>query len=585
MRMALVQINPTVGAFEANADLIALRARDAAEGGADLIVFPELCLTAYPPRDLLLQGGFLDAAHATTLALIERLPPVATTIIGLPWRGDPEADPIADPLAWREGIRPTNALLAIAGGRAIARHDKRLLPTYDVFDEHRYFRAGRRAVTIDVGGVRVGLTICEDLWKGIDVGVLDRYAEQADPVEELVRDGAELIVNPSASPFSLEKRMRQHDILRSHVERHGVAIASVNQVGGNDDLVFDGHAAVYAPGDDGPRLVAAGPGFVEAITTLDVPNRGAGWAAAPRVDDPIVARPPMHHLWEALVLGVRDYCAKTGFEDALIGVSGGIDSALTTTIAAAALGRTNVRGVAMPSRFSSEGSLTDAHGLAEALGIELLEVPIREPHEDTTALLTPLFDALGADPEPGVTDENIQSRLRGLILMAFSNKTGAILLTTGNKSELAVGYCTLYGDMAGGLAVLSDVSKQDVYALSRFVNEHHAALGFARPPIPESTITKAPSAELRANQTDQDSLPPYDVLDQIIERYVEQMQSPARIARETGFEPALVARIVRMIDLNEHKRKQMPIGLKVSGIAFGRGRRRPLAQRFRHDLG
>jgi len=588
MRLALIQMNPTIGDMPGNAAIVAARAGDAARGGADLIVFPELALTGYPPRDLLLHEGFLDAVRREALALAARPALAAATVmLGAPWKPRP-SDPV--PGSWDEAARITNSVLVLRNGRIDARYDKRLLPTYDVFDEDRYFRPGDRPLVIEVAGVRVGVSVCEDLWRGFDAGVASRYEGRADPVDELVALGAQLIVNPSASPFVVGKGRRQRDILTSHVLRHGVAVAAVNQVGGNDDLIFDGHAAAYIPVGSATsrsaRLIAAGPGFDDGIVIIDLPADPAAWPTLPEVRDPLLTSDDMSHLWRALVLGVRDYCRKTGFSRALIGVSGGIDSAVVAAIAAAALGPSNVLGVAMPSRYSSPGSVTDAKALADATGIGFIEVPIREPHRVVTDLLQPAYRAIGApnaEVENDLTDENLQSRLRGLSLMAISNKTGAILLTTGNKSELAVGYCTLYGDMNGGLAVLSDVPKVDVYRLARWVNANAAACGFARAPIPESTITKPPSAELRPDQKDQDSLPPYEVLDAVIERYVEKMQSPSRIARETGIDAALVAKIARMIDGAEFKRKQMPIGLKVTGVAFGRGRRRPVVQRFREQ--
>ncbi len=574
MKLALIQLNPTIGDIAGNAAKIAEWSAKAERAGADLVVFPELALTGYPPRDLLLQEGFLEAVRRETIALTAKSGR-ATVVFGLAWKpGNGEA---AD--SWDERARTTNALMVVRDGKAVARHDKRLLPTYDVFDEDRYFHPGERAVTVDVAGVRVGLSICEDLWRGDDAGALDRYVGMADPVDELVAAGATVIVNPSASPFVLGKGARQREILKRHVKKHGVCVAAVNQVGANDDLIFDGHACAYVPdGAGGARLVAAGNGFVEEMVLVDV---GAG-VKLKEVADPLLEAEEMSLLWRALVLGVRDYCEKLGFTKALLGLSGGIDSALTVCIAAAALGAGNVLGVGMPSVYSSAGSVSDAEELAKRVGLQWVVAPIGPGHEVMKKSLGPVYESIGAGGYVNdLSDENLQSRLRGVTVMAISNKTGALLLTTGNKSELAVGYCTLYGDMNGGLAVLSDVFKVDVYRLSRWLNAHFKECGFAVAPIPEASITKAPSAELRPDQTDQDSLPAYEVLDAVVERYVEKMESPARIARETGFDPALVTKIARMIDGAEFKRKQMPIGLKVSGIAFGRGRRRPIVQRFR----
>ncbi len=584
MRLALAQFNPTVGDIPGNAKALAgwiARARDA---GADLVVFPELALTGYPPRDLLLQDGFLDEVMraAEELAGATADSPI-TVILGAPWTERASTGADSD----ISGV--TNSLIVMSSGRITSRYDKRLLPTYDVFDEDRYFRPGSRPLTLDVAGVRVGLSVCEDLWKGADAGAADRYAGRADPVDDLIAAGARLILNPSASPFVLGKGARQREIVSRHVKTRRVAVATVNQVGGNDDLLFDGHAAVYVPvasdnaGSVEARLVAAGPGFAEQLVLFDLPADESRWPGLPAVIDPRVQASREQLLWNALVIGVRDYCRKTGFSSCLLGLSGGIDSAVTACIAAAALGPGRTLGVAMPSRFSSEGSVTDAQSLADALAMRMLTIPIEDGHAAMERTLAPAFAELGADPIHGVTEENVQSRLRGLILMAISNKTGAILLTTGNKSELAVGYCTLYGDMNGGLAVLSDVTKQDVYRLAEWINANHAQAGFRQPPISRSCITKPPSAELRPNQTDQDSLPPYDTLDQIIERYVERRESPRRIVAETGFDPALVRRIVRLIDVNEYKRKQMPVGLKVTSLTFGPGRRRPIAQGYRPD--
>ena len=579
MRLALVQFNPMVGDVSGNARRIVALASDAAGRGADLVVFPELALVGYPPRDLLLQEGFLEAVRSAANTMAGDLPLGAMVMVGAPWK--PES--VAAPDAWNPAGPTTNSVLCFRAGRIEARYDKRLLPTYDVFDEERYFTPGDRAVVVEVAGVRVGVSVCEDLWRGDDAGASARYADAVDPVAALVEAGAQLIVNPSASPFVLGKGARQRDILRRHTRTHGVMVAAVNQVGGNDDLIFDGHAAVYVPRGTGePALVAAGQGFVEETVMLDLSPTEA--AALPTVADPRLDADANRLLWDALVLGVRDYCRKTGFRSAVLGLSGGIDSALVATIAAAAIGPSNVTGVLLPSRFSSHGSVADARALAGSLGIRAVAVPIENPHAVMESLLAPAWKELGIDPSPGVTEENIQSRLRGLILMAFSNKAGSILLTTGNKSELAVGYCTLYGDMNGGLAVLPDVTKMQVYALSRWINANHRACGFSLPPIPEASITKSPSAELRPNQTDQDALPPYDVLDQIVERYIEAHHSASRIERETGIDPATVRRVIRMIDVNEYKRKQTPVGLKVTDRSFGPGRRQPIAQGWRADL-
>jgi NAD+ synthase (glutamine-hydrolysing) len=575
MRLALAQINPTVGDVRGNAELISTFIDRAAKAGADLVVFPELAICGYPPRDLLLSEGFVEACAEAAGRLAKKTGGrggrAITVVVGCPMRA-----------GGKIGAGVTNSLLVLSGGKVSARYDKRLLPTYDVFDEDRYFKAGTRPVVIRVKGagdrrvLRVGLSICEDLWGGEDVGFSERYRGLPDPIEELAARGIDLLVNPSASPFVLGKGMNHRKILAKHARKHGIVVASVNQVGGNDELIFDGHAAVL---DAKGRVVAAGPGFEESLVVCDV---GAGVAKQSAVVDPVGAASHEEMLFGALVLGVRDYCRKTGFSSAILGLSGGIDSALTACIAAAALGAERVVGVAMPGPYSSEHSRTDAEELARRLGMPLRMIPIGGAMDGLSAALNDSFRGASlrtlGETLPDLTEENLQSRIRGTLLMGLSNRTGSIVLTTGNKSEMAVGYCTLYGDMNGGLAVLSDVTKQQVYALSRFVNGHFNRLGFVEPPIPLGSIEKPPSAELRPNQTDQDSLPPYEVLDRIIELYVEQRRSAATIVRKTGFDAAVVKRITALIDRSEYKRKQAATGLKVTSVAFGSGRRVPIAQ-------
>ncbi len=561
MRLALAQINPTVGAIDDNAAAIIRRIDDARAAGADLVVFPELALCGYPPKDLLLHEGFVDENAAAAKRLGESCTKGITAVFGaaLP--------------AGEEGTgKIANSLLVYRDNRFLDYYDKRLLPTYDVFDENRYFTPGNRAVTFTCSGLACGLSICEDLWKGEDAGFASRYEDAADPVVELVNAGAKVILSPSASPFVLGKGQRHRDILKKHAVRHSAYVAAVNQVGGNDDLIFDGLASVFDPTG---KLIAAGPGFEEHLLIVDIPGR------ATEVADPGQASPE-ELLFKALVLGTRDYCRKTGFKTAVLGISGGIDSAVVAALGAAALGPRNITGLALPSKYSSEHSKSDAYDLAKRLGINAATVPIEEPVTGFRKVIDPVFSSmelptLGARL-PDLTEENLQSRVRGTTLMAFSNRTGAIVLTTGNKSEMAVGYATLYGDMNGGLAVLIDVGKQQVYRLARWMNANWKACGFNTAPIPESSITKAPSAELRPDQTDQDSLPPYDQLDQVIERYVERKQAPSTIVRETGLPEAMVRRVARMIDVAEYKRKQAAVGLKVTTVAFGSGRRVPIAQ-------
>lgn len=559
MRLALLPLNPTVGAIDGNASL----ALEALRGlsGVDLAALPELFLTGYPPRDLLWQSGFVEAAMGAAAEMARAAPAGMTVVVGCPWR------------VGRRGV--SNALAVLRGGVVERVYRKRLLPTYDVFDEDRYFVPGEEPASIDVGGMSVGLSVCEDLWRGADAGALERYAGRPDPVEDLAALGVGMILNPSASPFVLGKRGVQEEILRRRCRERGVVVAAVNQLGGNDDLIFDGRASVYVPDagePHGARLVGVSEAFSGEALVVDLPAPG-------RVAD--AEAPEERALWRALTTGTRDYCRKTGFSRVILGVSGGIDSAVTACVAAAALGPGSVLGLAMPSRHSSAGSVEDARSLCAALGVRMELVAIEAAHGAMEGMLRPAFGRLGLPAAPDLTDENVQSRLRGAVVMAFSNKTGALALTTGNKSELAVGYCTLYGDMNGGLAVLADVTKAQVYRLARWINAHAGEAGFAAAPIPESSITKAPSAELRPNQTDQDSLPPYDQIDEVVERFVERRQGVAEIASESGIEAGTVSRIVRLIQGSEFKRKQAAVGLKVTSVAFGSGRRMPIAQGWR----
>ncbi len=568
MLLALAQMNSVVGDIAANtASIIAFISR-ANAGKAVCVVFLELALCGYPPKDLLLQSGFLAACSAAAKSIGETHSAGITVIFGVPL-----------PATNSNSGGICNSLLAYRDGAMVDYYDKRLLPTYDVFDEDRYFRPGDKPCVISVptsnGVTKVGLSICEDLWKGEDVGFSWRYQGRADPVPELVAAGAQVIVNPSASPFVLGKGRRHREILRKHAIAHNVCVAAVNVAGANDDLIFDGHAAVYSGNG---TLIAAGRGFAEDLVLVDT-------ASSTAVSDPLLNTSEPALAYHALVLGVRDYLSKTGFKQSLIGLSGGIDSALTACIAVAALGTANVLGVAMPGPYSSEHSVSDAYDLAARLGIKCITSPINPAVEGFRGTLDTAFATRDLKPLgqvlPDITEENLQSRCRGTVLMALSNRSGAMVLTTGNKSEMAVGYCTLYGDMNGGLAVLSDVSKQLVYAISKWINQNPTDAGFSTPPIPESTITKPPSAELRPDQTDQDSLPPYEVLDRIIELYVEGRKSSAQIIELTGFDAAVVQRMLRLIDLSEYKRKQAAVGLKVSSVAFGSGRRVPIAQRWK----
>ena len=561
VKVALGQINPTIGDFDGNRRLIEAAVTEAMRSGVDLVVFPELSLSGYPPKDLLERQGFLAAAQATLQGLAAWQGRLARPaggaappgiIVGFPEILPP--DPTGLPIA--------NAAALLEDGQVTAVRRKSLLPTYDVFDEWRYFAPETAPHVVPFRGRRLGLSICEDIWNDGDFWPRRLYRD--DPIERLVSAGADVIVNISASPFTLEKRTLRPRMLAATARRWGLPLLFVNQVGGQDDLIFDGASAVFD--GQGQRLAAGremAPDLV--IVDLDGPR--------PHTELPVPVSLERAAL-DALVLGTRDYARRCGFSRALLGVSGGIDSALVACIAAEALGPKNVLGVAMPSRYSSPGSVDDARALAGALGIDFELVSIEPMYAAYLATLEAPLSREDDSPEAAdLTNQNLQARVRGAMLMAFSNRQGRLLLTTGNKSEVATGYCTLYGDMAGGLAVISDVPKTMVYRLAR-------ALNTERPLIPESTLTKPPSAELRPDQTDQDSLPPYDVLDAILEAHLERgLDSDALVA--AGFAPAVVADVVRRVRTSEYKRRQMPPGLKITGKAFGPGRRVPIAQAWR----
>jgi NAD+ synthase (glutamine-hydrolysing) len=545
MKIALLQVNPTVGDLQGNRRMIVDALREAADRGADLAVTPELALVGYLPRDLLLSAGFVRKSR-------EVLDALACDAAGLP----PLLVGVPEPNPSDEGRPLFNAAALLQGGRVVHHFRKALLPTYDVFDEDRYFEPFHGPQILDIAGRRVGISICEDIWNDRDYWHRRRYHH--DPIQQLVQAGADAVINLSASPFTAGKHRKREQMISSMARKHRVPVAYVNQYGGNDDLVFDGRSLMFNA-DGAPT--ARGRSFAADIVVCDLD----GAAPIGQPDDVDVES----EVWRALVLGTHDYARKCGFTSVVLGLSGGIDSALTAAIAASALGPDRVLGVLMPSPYSSRGSIDDARALAASLGIETTTLPI--------ARLMRAFDdslrgALGADP-PGIAAENIQARIRGNLLMALSNTRGALLLTTGNKSELSVGYCTLYGDMSGGLAVIADVPKTLVYAVSRWRNETEG-----RAVIPESSLTKPPSAELRPNQTDQDSLPPYDVLDAILQRHIEQHQGADDIVA-AGFEPDTVARVLRLVQIAEFKRKQAAPGLKVTDRAFGTGWRMPIAGR------
>lgn len=542
MRVALAQLNPTIGDFAGNvARMLAAYERGVA-AGVEVVVCSELSITGYPPRDLLLRKRFV----AQNLAALEQLAAATRQTALLVGFVDENKE--------LPGRTLTNAAALLQNGKVIAIRHKMLLPTYDVFDEDRYFEPGTVNEPVLLNGRKVGITICEDIWNDEDFWPERRYRHN--PPVELANAGAEVIFNLSASPWHLGKNRTRYEMLRSLAVKTGRPLVFCNQAGGNDELVFDGGSLVF---NGRGELLAQGNVFAEDWIQVET---GASSEISPVHPDDNEA------LYGALVMGLRDYLHKCGFRSAVLGLSGGIDSALTAVLAVAALGAENVRGVAMPSQFSSQHSLDDAQALATRLGIQYDVIPIQSGFEALQGTLAPVFEGRGAD----TTEENLQARLRGMILMALSNKFGSLVLTTGNKSELAVGYCTLYGDMCGGLAVISDVPKTTVYRLARWINRE-------REIIPESSISKPPSAELRPGQLDQDSLPPYEVLDAILDLYVVQGKSGADIVA-AGFEEATVRRVIRLIDLNEYKRRQAAPGLRVTTKAFGVGRRIPIAQRF-----
>jgi NAD+ synthetase len=543
MKIALAQINTTVGDFAGNQTKILEAYGRGVEAGVEMVVCPELATTGYPPRDLLLKSGFIKG----NLALLDRLA-AATGRTGL-LVGYVGQNPK------RPGREATNAVALLHQGKILATRVKTLLPTYDVFDEDRYFEPATENRPVEFNGQMLGLTICEDVWNDEDFWRDRRY--RRNPAVELVEAGAKIIFNVSASPWHLGKNQTRFDMLRSLAVKTRAPLVYCNLVGGNDELVFDGRSLAF---NGTGELVARGALFAEDFVTVDTDTDQVA-PADTTVDE--------EKVFKALVLGLRDYIHKCGFTSVVLGLSGGIDSALTACLAVAALGAENVRGVSLPSQFSSQGSLEDAQAIADRLGIRYDVISIQPPFEAVKRQLGVVFTGRPED----TSEENIQARLRGVTLMALSNKFGSLLLTTGNKSELAVGYCTLYGDMCGGLAVISDVPKTMVYRLARWINRDKEI-------IPAASITKPPSAELRPNQTDQDSLPPYEVLDAILEAYVVQGKSAAEIIA-AGFDEATVKRVVRLIDLNEYKRRQAAPGLKVTSKAFGVGRRIPIAQRYR----
>ncbi len=541
MKIGFAQLNTTVGDLAGNHRKILAAYRDLVARGADLVLTPELSITGYPPQDLVFKSRFVPMNLATLDTLAAEVGPVPL-LVGFVDVNAGTGQPFH------------NAAALLQQGQPIRKIHKTLLPTYDVFDEDRYFEPSHSFAPIDVAGKRIGVTICEDIWTE---RYLPRRLYGTAPVESLVDQGAEIIVNLSASPFTLGKAGRRAEMLTTLARKHRVPILYCNAVGGNDQLIFDGNSlAIGADGALRQKLAS----FAEELAIVDTENHHAP------ITYQFQSEPEELH--DALVLGIRDYIGKCGFKSVVIGLSGGIDSAVTAALAATALGPENVLGVTMPTEYSSQGSIDDSLALAQALGIRCLTIPIQDSFETFRRQFAEIFAGLPED----TTEENIQPRLRGMTLMALSNKFGSLLLTTGNKSELAVGYCTLYGDMCGGLAVISDVPKTMVWRLAEWINRDSEI-------IPRSTIEKPPSAELKPNQRDQDTLPPYEILDPILERYVEQQLSVAEIVAH-GYDEKTVRWVQRRVDLNEYKRAQAVPGLKVTSRAFGLGRRMPVAQRF-----
>jgi len=546
MKITIAQLNPTVGDIEGNLAKVRDALSECSKDKPDLVVFPELFLVGYPPKDLLERPWFIEKALKVVEELIQLSMSYPDTgiLLGVPMTSE----------GMGKGLY--NSALLIYQGKKLSAQHKSLLPTYDVFDEARYFDAAPEVHTVSFKGETLGISVCEDAWNEPEFWP-KRRIYGFDPIEELANQGATVFINISASPFSAGKEETRFRLISNHARKHKVPFVYVNQVGGNDELIFDGRS-MFVDRDGQP--VAVCPSFQEYLQTVDTGTTGTPGLYTPQ--------DKIESIYEALVLGIRDYLKKTGFSKAVIGLSGGIDSALTCCLAAEALGRENVLGISMPSPFSSPGSIEDSRKLAENLGVEFKVIPISGIYQSYLDTLAEPFAGREAD----VTEENIQARIRGNIVMAFSNKFGSIVLTTGNKSELAVGYCTLYGDMSGGLSVLADVPKTMVYELARYINRETEV-------IPNETIEKPPSAELRPDQLDQDTLPPYPVLDDILYYYIEEGYSADKII-SLGFASETVQWVIRAVNNNEYKRKQAAPGLRVTTKAFGVGRRMPIAAKF-----
>jgi len=545
MNIAIGQVNTTIGDMEGNVGRMLDLAQQARRRGAELILFPEMAVCGYPPRDLVEVNGFAENSHHWLLQLARRLPKGLTAVAGF-----------VDRSPAKSGKPFINAAAVLRDGKIVYQQAKVLLPTYDVFDETRNFEPGRRLKPFRVAGSRAGLTICEDCWN--DKSFWKQRLYERDPVEEVLKTRPDFLINISASPYACGKRAFRRKMLGAIARRYKVPVLFANLVGGNDSLVFDGSSFVM---DASGKIRAQAKSFAEDLLLVDLDARAPAGAQPPECETEAV--------FHALVLGTRDYCRKCGFERAVVGLSGGIDSSLVAVIAAHALGPENVIGVAMPGPFSSEGSLRDARRLAETLKLRFEVVPIVREYDAFRAALDPVFHGLPED----VTEENLQARIRGTTLMAISNKFRTIVLTTGNKSELATGYCTLYGDMVGGLAVIADIYKGMVYEVARWINRDGEV-------IPQASLDKPPSAELRPNQTDQDTLPPYDVLDCILRNYIEENARAEEIARKENLPLALVEDVIRRVHRNEYKRQQAAPNLKVSAKAFGVGRVFPIAHKY-----
>ncbi|MDZ8136248.1 MAG: NAD+ synthase [Nostoc sp. DedQUE04] len=552
MKIAIAQINPTIGDLLLNAQKILEAAQRAASSGARLLLTPELSLCGYPPRDLLLNPSFVEAMGITLQNLAEDLPPNLAVLVGTV-----ESNIKADISG---GKNLFNSMALLENGTVKQVFHKRLLPTYDVFDERRYFEEGLQANYFTLDNIHIGVTICEDLWNDEEFWGKRSYA--VNPIADLAILGVDLIVNLSASPYTAGKQQFRETMLRHSAIRFQQPMIYANQVGGNDDLIFDGHS--FALNRQG-EIMCRTRGFDTDLVVVEFDDK--------QHDLQLGSVEPMYEsedeeIWQALVLGVRDYARKCRFSKVVLGLSGGIDSAIVAAIATAALGKENVLGVLMPSPYSSEHSISDAVALAENLGIKTNLLPIGELMQGFDRTLDDLF----AGTEFGLAEENIQSRIRGNLLMGIANKFGYLLLSTGNKSEMAVGYCTLYGDMNGGLAVIADVPKTRVYSLCHWLNRHNEI-------IPENVLTKAPSAELKPGQVDRDSLPPYEILDDILQRLIHNHQSAAQIVA-AGHDAVIVNRVIQMVARAEFKRRQAPPGLKITDRAFGTGWRMPIASNW-----